>query len=251
MGYISKSVIICVIKMVGMLGKKIGMTHLFDESGRIMPTTLIKAGPCYVVQVKTKETDGYNAIQIGFDEKKPRLVKKAEAGHFKKAGINTLKFIKEIRMKDPANYKVGQKIESDLFAKGDFVDVTGTSIGKGFQGGMKRWNWSGGPGGHGSMFHRAVGSIQSGARLGRVTKGHHMPGHLGVEQITVQNLEVLRVDKENNLILVKGAVPGHRNSYLMVKESKKMPKGYVKHKVVVQTPKKGAKPGAQAQAKKK
>lgn len=237
--------------MVGILGKKIGMTHIFDENGKIMPATLVEAGPCYVVQVKTKETDGYNAIQIGFSEKKARLVKKAEAGHFKKAGVNVLKFIKEIRLSDVSAYKIGQKLESDLFAKGDFVDVVGTSIGKGFQGGVKRWNWKGGPGGHGSMFHRAVGSIQSGARLGRVTKGHHLPGHLGVERITVQNLEVMKVDKENNLLVIKGAVPGHKNSYLMVKESKKMPKGYIKHKVVVQTPKKGAKgPGGGAPKKK-
>lgn len=239
--------------MVGLLGKKIGMTHIFDENGKITPVTLIEAGPCYVVQVKTKECDGYNAIQLGFDAQKPRLVRKAEAGHFKKSGISVLKFIKEIRLSDVSNYKVGQKIETDLFAKGDFVDITGTSIGRGFQGGVRRWGWSGGDAGHGSMFHRAVGSIQSGARLGRVTKGHHLPGHMGVDRITIQNLEVIKVDKENNLLVIKGAVPGHKNSYLMVRESKKMPKGFIKHKVVVQTPKKGAKGpgGAQAAAKKK
>ncbi len=238
--------------MVGLLGKKIGMTHIFDENGRLMSVTLIEAGPCYVVQIKTKESDGYNSIQIGFDEKKPRLVKKVEAGHFKKAGVNVLRFVKELRLNDVSNYKVGQSIGSDLFAKGDFVDVVGTSIGKGFQGGMKRWNWSGGPGGHGSMFHRAVGSIQSGARLGRVTKGHHLPGHMGSDRVTIQNLEILKVDKDNNLLVVKGAVPGHKNSYLIVKEAKKMPKGYIKHKVVVQTQKKGAKgPGQAAKAAQK
>ena len=236
--------------MIGLLGKKIGMTHIFDESGRTQPVTLIEAGPCYVVQVKTKETDGYTAIQVGFDEKKARLVKKVDAGRFKKAGINSLRFVRELRINDVSPYKVGQKIEADLFAKGDFVDVVGTSIGKGFQGGVRRWNWKGGPGGHGSMFHRAVGSIQSGARLGRVTKGHHLPGHMGVDRVTIQNLEILKVDKENNLLVVKGAVPGHKNSYLMVKEAKKMPKGYIKYKVVVQTPKKGSKPGAQAAKKK-
>jgi len=237
--------------MVGILGRKIGMTSIFDENGRVMPVTLIEAGPCYVVQVKTVETDGYNAIQIGFHEQKLRLVRKPDAGHFKKAGVNVLKFIKEIRLKDVSNYKIGQKIEADLFAKGDFVDVIGTSIGKGFQGGVRRWNWKGGPGGHGSMFHRAVGSIQSGARLGRVTKGHHLPGHMGVDRVTLQNLEVMKVDKENNLIVVKGAVPGHKNGFLMVNEAKKMPKGYIKHKVVVQTPKKGSKPQGGGQAKKK
>ena len=235
--------------MVGILGKKIGMTHLFDESGRVVPVTMIEAGPCYVVQIKQKETDGYDAIQIGFEEKQARLVKKVDAARFKKAGLASLRFVRELRISDPSGYKVGQKIEADLFAKGDFVDIMGTSIGKGFQGGMKRWNWKGGPGGHGSMFHRAVGSIQSGARLGRVTKGHHMPGHMGDARITTQNLEVIKVDKDNNLLVVKGAVPGHKNGYVVLKEAKKMPKGFVKHKVVVQTPKKGAKgPGQAAKA---
>ena len=227
--------------MVGMLGKKIGMTHLFDEGGRVVPVTMIEAGPCYVVQIKTKETDGYDAIQMGFEDKPVRLVKKVDAARFKKAGVASLRFVRELRISDPSGYKVGQKIEADLFAKGDFVDVVGTSIGKGFQGGMKRWNWKGGPGGHGSMFHRAVGSIQSGARLGRVTKGHHMPGHMGDARITTQNLEVIKVDKENNLIVVKGAVPGHKNGYVMLKEAKKMPKGFIKHKVVQQITRKGVK----------
>lgn len=236
--------------MTGILGKKIGMTHIFDENGRIVPVTLIEAGPCYVVQVKTVEMDGYNAIQIGFDEKKKRLVNKVTAGRFKKSGVNALRYVKELRLKDVSAYKVGQKIEADLFAKGDFVDVVGTSIGRGFQGGVRRWNWTGGDAGHGSMFHRAVGSIQSGARLGRVTKGHHLPGHMGSARITMQNLEILNVDKGNNLLVVKGAVPGHKNSYLMVKESKKMPKGYIKHKVVAQTLKKGAKGPAKPAPKK-
>lgn len=237
--------------MNGMLGKKIGMTQIFDESGKVVPVTLIETGPCYVVQIKTKETDGYNAIQLAFSQMKERLVNKVGGGRFKKAQVPAMRFVKEIRIDDVSAYKLGQKIEADLFAKGDFVDVVGTSIGKGFQGGVRRWNWTGGPGGHGSMFHRAVGSIQSGARLGRVTKGHHMPGHMGVDRVTTQNLEILKVDKENNLLVVKGSVPGHKNGFLVIKESKKMPKGYVKHKVVVQTPKKGSKPGAPAAAKKK
>jgi len=235
--------------MVGILGKKIGMTHLFDENGRITPVTMIEAGPCYVVQIKTKETDGYSAVQLGFDEKQERLVRKVDAARFKKAGVSALRFVRELRTKDVSSYKIGQKMEADIFVKGDFVDAIGTSIGKGFQGGVKRWNWKGGPGGHGSMFHRAIGSIQSGARLGRVTKGHHMPGHLGAARITMQNLEVMKVDKENNLIVVKGAVPGHKNGYVILQEAKKMPKGYIKHKVVVQTQKKGAKgPGQAAKA---
>ena len=227
--------------MVGILGKKLGMTNLFNESGKNVPVTLVEAGPCYVTQVKTKETDGYNAIQIGFGTKRESLVSNPDKGRFKKAGVAPARFVKELRVVDAAPYKVGQSLEADLFAKGDYVDVTGTSIGKGFQGGVKRWGWSGGPGGHGSMFHRAVGSIQSGARLGRVTKGHHLPGHMGVDRITIQNLEVIDVDKTNNLILVKGNVPGHKNSFLIVKEARKRPKGFVKHKPVQTLSKKGVK----------
>ena len=230
--------------MIGLLGKKIGMTHTFDETGRITPATLIEAGPCHVLQVKTKEKDGYCAIQIGYGARKKKNVNKPDAARFKKAGLETpLRFTREIRTKTAADFKVGQRIEADIFAKGDFVDVIGTSIGKGFQGGVKRWGWAGGDQGHGSMFHRAPGSIQSGARLGRVTKGHHMPGHMGNDRVTVQNLEVIKVDKDNNLIAVKGPVPGHKNSYLIIKEAKKRPKGYVRHKAQA-TPKKGAKAAA-------
>lgn len=232
--------------MIGILGKKIGMSHVFDEDGKITPVTLVEAGPCYVLQIKTKETDGYTAIQIGFGSKRAKLVSKPDAGRFKKAGVDPVRYIKELRVKDVAPYKIGQKIESDVFAKGDFVDAEGISIGRGFQGGVRRWNWKGGPGGHGSMFHKAIGSIQSGARLGRVTKGHHMPGHMGVDRVTVQNLEVLKVDKENNMIAVKGCVPGHKNSFIILKEARKRPKGYVKKKPVVQLSKKSAKAAAKA-----
>lgn len=227
--------------MIGILGKKIGMTNVYNESGKMVPVTLVEAGPCHVLQVKTKETDGYNAIQVGFGTKREKLATSPEKGRFKKAGVAPVRFIKEIRVVDSAPYKVGQKLEADLFAKGDYVDVTGTSIGKGFQGGVRRWGWTGGDAGHGSMFHRAVGSIQSGARLGRVTKGHHLPGHMGVDRITVQNLEVIDVDKANNLILVKGNVPGHKNSFVIVKEARKRPKGFVKRKPVQALPKKGVK----------
>ena len=233
--------------MIGILGKKLGMTNVYDEAGRVVPVTLIEAGPCHVMQVKTKDSDGYNAIQVGFGTKRESLVSNPDKGRFKKAGVAPARFVKEIRVVDAAQYKVGQSLEADLFAKGDYVDVTGTSIGKGFQGGVRRWGWGGGPGGHGSMFHRAVGSIQSGARLGRVTKGHHLPGHMGVDKITVQNLEIIDVDKANNLILIKGNVPGHKNSYLIVKEARKRPKGFVKHKPAQPLSKKGVK----AQTKKK
>ena len=228
--------------MLGILGKKIGMTNIFDETGRNVPVTVIEAGPCYVLQVKTKANDGYDAIQIGFGERREKLVNKPDLARFKKAQAPAARFVKEIRVKDPAQYKAGQKICADIFAKGDYLDVVGTSIGKGFQGGVKRWNWKGGHAGHGSMFGRVIGSIQSGARLGRVTKGHHLPGHLGVERITVQNLEVIDVDKEKNLIIVKGSVPGHKNNYLTLKEARKRPKGYVRKKhVEVVTKKKSVK----------
>lgn len=227
--------------MVGLLGKKIGMTNIFDEHGKQVPVTLIEAGPCHVLQVKSGQTDGYTAIQLGFGSKREKLANKPEKGIFKKAGVEPVRFVKELRVKDVAGYKLGQKIEADVFAKGDFVDVVGTSIGKGFQGGVRRWGWAGGDQGHGSMFHRAIGSIQSGARLNRVTKGHHMAGHMGVDRVTMQNLEVLDVDSQKNLILVKGSVPGHRNGYLILKEAKKRPKGFVKQKQVQAVSKKSAK----------
>lgn len=227
--------------MVGILGKKIGMTNIFDEKGKNMPITIVEVGPCHVLQVKTKETDGYTAIQLGFGQKRENLVTKPDLARYKKAGVNPVRFVRELRLKDVSAYKLGQKLEADIFAKGDFVDVIGTSIGKGFQGGVRRWNWTGGPSGHGSMFHRAIGSIQSGARLGRVTKGHHMAGHMGVDKVTIQNLEILDIDKEKGLVLVKGSVPGHKNSYLILKEAKKRPKGFVKYKAVKVVSKKSAK----------
>ena len=224
------------------------MTNIYDSNGKITPVTVIEAGPCHVLQLKTKENDGYEAIQIGFGSRREKLMTKAEIGHQKKAGLSGMRYVREIRVKDIANYKVGQKIEAGIFAKGDFVDVLGVSIGRGFQGGVKRWNWTGGDAGHGSMFHRAVGSIQSGARLGRVTRGHHLPGHMGVENITIQNIEIIDVDQEKNLIVVKGSVPGHKNSLVMVKESTKRPKGFIKKKAVVTSTKKSVK--SQVAAKK-
>jgi len=210
--------------MIGILGKKIGMTNIFDDKGANVPVTVIEAGPCHVIQIKTKAVDGYDAVQFGFGAKKEKSTKKPELARFKKAGVGPARFIKEIRVKDPAVYKVGQAVSAEIFAKGDYVDVIGTSIGKGFQGGVRRWGWAGGDAGHGSMFHRAIGSIQSGARLGRVTKGNHMPGHMGVDRITVQNLEVLDIDKDNNLMIVKGSVPGHKNGFLIIHEARKRPK---------------------------
>lgn len=211
--------------MLGILGKKIGMTQLFKENGRLVPVTVIEAGPCAVIQVKTKENDGYQAIQVGFGEKRESLVNKPDGGRFKKASVTPKRYIKEFRVADSAAYKVGQEIDVDMFAAGDFVDITGVSIGRGFQGGVKRWGWAGGDDSHGSMFHRAIGSIESGPRLTRVTSGHHMPGHMGNVNVTVTDLEIVKVDKEKHLLVVKGSVPGAKNGFLVINESLKLPKG--------------------------
>lgn len=211
--------------MIGLLGKKVGMTQVFKENGKLVPVTVIEAGPCAVTQVKKKETDGYDAIQIGFEDKRENLVNKPDMGRFKKAKVVPKRFVKELRLKDAAAFKVGQEIDVDIFAPGDFVDITGKSIGRGFQGGVRRWGWHGGDDSHGSMFHRAIGSIESGPRLTHVTPGHHMPGHMGNETVTALNLEVVKVDKERHLLVVKGPIPGSDNGYLVIRESKRLPKG--------------------------
>ncbi|MBU4477515.1 MAG: 50S ribosomal protein L3 [Candidatus Omnitrophica bacterium] len=207
--------------MLGILGKKVGMTQIFREDGACVPATSIVAGPCVVVQVKSKDNEGYQAVQLGFADKKEKRATKALKGHFKKSNSPVKRFVREIATNDNEQFEVGQKIEVDIFKEGDFVDVTGTSIGKGFQGGMKRWGWSGGPGSHGSMSHRRPGSIGANTTPGRVLRGHHLPGHMGNCRVTVQSLEIIKVDKENNTLVVKGAVPGHKGSYLIVRKAKK------------------------------
>jgi len=201
--------------MTGLLGKKIGMTQIFSEDGKLVSVTAIEAGPCPVLAVREK------SIQIGFDLAKETRVKKPLLGYFKKIKITPRKVIKEVTKETGREYKIGEELKVDLFKAGDFVDITGTSIGKGFQGGMKRWHWHGGPMTHGSTSHRRVGSIGSTTTPGRVWKGHHMPGHMGADRVTLQNLKVVKIDPENNLILVKGAVPGHKNSYVDIKSAKK------------------------------
>lgn len=192
------------------------MTQVYAEDGKIVGVTAIEAGPCFVLAVKEK------SVQMGFDPpKKVGRLKKPQAGYFKKLNISPCNIIREIP-KDPAReYKLGEEIRADLFKPGDFVDVTGTSIGKGFQGGMKRWHWQGGPMTHGSTSHRRVGSLGSSTTPGRVFKGHHLPGHMGAARVTVQNLQVVRVDSVNNLLLVDGAIPGHKNGYVVVRLAKK------------------------------
>ena len=201
----------------GLMGKKVGMTQIFDAEGIITPVSVVEVGPCTILSLKEKPVK----VVLGYVPVKESRLKKPEAGFFKKVGVSPLKHVKEFTSSDNKDYKVGQELKADLFKAGDFVDVTGTSIGKGFQGGMVRWNWSGGPAAHGSMHHRRVGSIGSSSDPSRVYKGQHMPGHMGMDTVTVQNLRVMKVDAENNLILVKGAVPGHTNTVLSINISRK------------------------------
>ncbi len=204
----------------GLVGKKVGMTQIFDNEGNIVPVTVVEAGPCTILGLKEKPASGGKVI-LGYVPVKETRLKRPESGFFKKIGVAPLKHINEFFSSDNKDYKVGQELKADLFKAGDFVDVTGTSIGKGFQGGMVRWNWSGGPAAHGSMHHRRVGSIGASSDPSRVYKGTHMPGHMGADTVTVQNLRVMKVDAGNNLILVKGAVPGHTNAIILINRSRK------------------------------
>ena len=200
---------------------KVGMTQIFNEDGVLTPVTVLQAGPCVVTQVKTVENDGYAAVQVGFGDIREKLVNKPLKGHFAKAGVAPKRFVREFRLEDAESYAVGQEIKADVFAAGDKVDATAKSKGKGFQGAIKRHGQSRGPMAHGSKYHRHAGSNGSATTPGRVFKGKKMPGHMGAVRITVQNLEVVRVDAEQNLILVKGAVPGPKKSLVMIKESTK------------------------------
>lgn len=204
----------------GILGKKIGMTQVFTTEGRVIPVTVVEAGPCPVVQKKTVATDGYNAIQIGFSFLRESLSNKPRKGHFQKASLKPMRYIREFRISDVESYEVGQEVKADLFAVGDKIDVVGTSKGKGFAGMIKRHNASRGPMAHGSKYHRRTGSL--GAKgPARVFKGRKLPGRMGGERVTVQNLEVVRIDVDKNLILIKGAVPGANKSLLILKPSVK------------------------------
>ena len=203
------------------LTTKVGMTQVFSEDGVLTPVTVLQAGPCVVTQVKTVENDGYSAVQVGFGDIREKLVNKPKKGHFAKAGVTAKRFLKEFRLEDAESYTLGQEIKADVFAAGDKVDATAKSKGKGFQGAIKRHGQSRGPMAHGSKYHRHAGSNGSATTPGRVFKGKHMAGHMGNEQVTVQNLEIVRVDAENNLLLVKGAVPGPKKSLVTIKETVK------------------------------
>ena len=203
------------------LATKIGMTQVFGENGTLIPVTVLQAGPLFVTQVKTMDNDGYEAVQVAFGDIRESLVNKPRKGHFAKAGVASKRYLREFKFDNAADYKVGQEIKADIFAEGDRVDAVGKTKGKGFQGAIKRHNLSRGPMKHGSKYHRHAGSNGAATTPGRVFPGKHMPGHMGAVRATVQNLEVVRIDAEKNLILVKGAVPGPKKSLVMLKESVK------------------------------
>ena len=219
------------------LAKKVGMTQIFNEAGELVPVTVLQAGPCAVTQIKTVENDGYEAVQVGFVDKKDKIINKdkggkkeivhrhgvtkAEQGHFAKAGVTGKRYVREFKFENASEYELGQEIKADIFAAGDKIDATAISKGKGFQGAIKRHNQSRGPMAHGSKYHRHAGSNGACSDPSKVFKGKHMPGHMGNVQVTVQNLEIVRVDTENNLLLVKGAVPGPKKSLVTIKETVK------------------------------
>lgn len=203
------------------LAKKIGMTQIFTENGVLVPVTVLEAGPCVVTQKKTVETDGYDAVQVGFLKAKDKSLNKPKKGHFAKASVEPMKVLKEFRLEDISSLEVGSVINADTFQAGDKIDVQGVSKGKGYQGSIKRHNFSRGPMSHGSKYHRGTGSLSSGTTPGKVKKGKPMPGHMGHVTVTAQNLEVVRADAEKNLILVKGGVPGAKGTVLMIKNTTK------------------------------
>jgi len=203
----------------GLIGKKIGMSQRFDDDGNVVPVTLIKAGPCTVIQKKTPEKDGYTAVQLGFiEDKGAKKPGKAQTGHFKKSGVPVVRKLQEVGVTDPAELKEGDQVLVDIFEVGETIHVVGTSKGKGFAGVVKRHHFAGGGAAHGSMFHRAPGSIGASSYPSRVVKGMRMGGHMGDDRVTVRNLKVVETDKDNNLLVVRGAVPGARGGYLLIRK---------------------------------
>jgi large subunit ribosomal protein L3 len=203
--------------ITGLLGRKLGMTQIYQEKEAV-PVTAIEVGPCKIIQIKTKEKDGYNAVQLGFVEIPEKKVNKPMLGHFKKANVSPMKYIKEFRVEDPSKFSIGDTVGIEIFKEGEYVKVTGISKGKGFQGIMKKHGAHGGPATHGSMFYRAPGSIGASSDPSRVFKGASMPGRLGGEKVTVRNLKIVKIEKEDNIIFVKGGVPGNKNSIVIVQK---------------------------------
>lgn len=210
--------------MKGLLGRKVGMTQVFNEAGLVIPVTVIEVEPNMVVQVKTVEKEGYNALQIGYGSIKDKNVRKPLKGHYDKAGVKFRRLLKEFKVENPSEFTVGQEIKVDLFKAGEKVDITGVSKGKGFQGVIKRHGQSRGPMAHGSRYHRGPGSMGAATFPGRVFKGKKLPGHMGNVKITIQNLEIVKVDTDRNVLLVKGAVPGPRKGLVTIKETLKQGK---------------------------
>ncbi|WP_138204950.1 50S ribosomal protein L3 [Haloimpatiens lingqiaonensis] len=204
------------------LGRKLGMTQIFAENGAVIPVTVVQAGPCVVLQKKTVEKDGYEAIQVGFEDIREKLVNKPVKGQFAKANVSLKRFIKEFRLEDTAAYEIGAEIKADIFNVGDKIDVSGVSKGKGFQGTIKRWNFHRGPMSHGSKYHRAVGSMGASSYPSRTFKNKKMPGHMGSENVTVLNLEVVKVMPENNVILIKGGIPGPNKGLVLLRDTIKV-----------------------------
>ncbi len=203
------------------LGTKLGMTQIFAEDGKVIPVTVVKAGPCTVIQSKTVETDGYDSVVVGFGDVKEKSLNKPQKGIFAKANVAAKKYLREFRLEDTASLSVGDEIKADIFEAGEKIDATGISKGKGFAGPMKRWGLHRGPMAHGSGYHRGSGSMGACSNPGRVMKGKKLPGHMGVERVTIQNLEVVKVDAENDLILIKGAVPGNKGGLITIRNSVK------------------------------
>lgn len=210
--------------MKGIIGKKVGMTQVFSEDGNMVPVTVIEAGPIYVTQIKTIETDGYNAIQVAFGDAREKMFNKPIKGHFAKSGVAPKKRLMEFHVANPSEFTLGQAITAELFEAGQMVDVSGTSKGKGTEGAIRRWNQSCGPMSHGSKFKRSAGSLGANSTPARVLKGMHMAGRMGNEKVTVQNLELVRVDPERNLLLIKGAVPGPKGGFVTVQHAVKSSK---------------------------
>ncbi len=204
--------------MKAILGKKVGMTQVFDEQGRLIPVTVLEAGPCTVIDVKALDKHGYTGVQLGFGFVKDRRLTKPQKGYFKSKGVSPVRYLREFRVGPDTGYNVGDQVKADVFKSGDYVDVTGTSLGKGYAGPIKRWNFRRGPSAHGSKYHRGTGSLQA-RDAARVWPGRKMAGHLGNERVTVRNLRVVNVDPEKNLLLVHGGVPGSRGSLIIIKEA--------------------------------
>jgi len=203
----------------GIIGKKLGMTQIFTEDGTLIPVTVVQAGPCIVTQKKLQDVDGYSAVQVGFESVDAARANKPLLGHCTKSGHGVFRHLKELKLSNAAELNLGDSLTVEQFLPGDYVDVTGTSIGKGLQGVLKRWNFKGGRASHGSRFHRAPGSIGASATPSRVFKNKKMPGQMGNEKVTVQGLQIVRVDSGENLLLIKGAIPGHKNNIVIIKQS--------------------------------